>query len=249
MAVGSNGKNKNPEDFNALEEYLHRFNEKPSTLTIKNNLGDYYDLSMVTKQLKKDFKHLKVLFTAQFQELSKDTTLNRRIIYQIQDGYILDMYNELAKNVFDNPKEDINKKEFTELIEINNLLCPNIDSNFYDIKVNEKIKKAFVNARIEYENIDVTIGMVSMEDGELCVEDFKLDNIEDMVMPDLHYGEGFEVFHLKLLEKLRNETKGLVLLHGQPGTGKCVTKDTKITIRNKITGELKKIDIKDLSKL
>ena len=37
-----------------------------------------------------------------------------------------------------------------------------------------------------------------------------------------------------------------ILFHGTPGTGKCVDGDTFITIRNKETGEIKEIKIKDL---
>ncbi len=37
---------------------------------------------------------------------------------------------------------------------------------------------------------------------------------------DLHYGNGFEKFNADLLEKFRSTTQGLILLHGEPGTGK-----------------------------
>jgi hypothetical protein len=37
---------------------------------------------------------------------------------------------------------------------------------------------------------------------------------------DLHYGYGFEKFHNELLGRFKNETKGLILFHGEPGTGK-----------------------------
>ena len=37
---------------------------------------------------------------------------------------------------------------------------------------------------------------------------------------DLHYGYGFETFHNDLMNRFKNETKGLVLFHGEAGTGK-----------------------------
>jgi hypothetical protein len=37
---------------------------------------------------------------------------------------------------------------------------------------------------------------------------------------DLHYGYGFEKFHNELMGRFKNETKGLILFHGEPGTGK-----------------------------
>jgi SpoVK/Ycf46/Vps4 family AAA+-type ATPase len=36
----------------------------------------------------------------------------------------------------------------------------------------------------------------------------------------LHYGDGFEKFHSDLMKRLDDESKGLVLFHGEPGTGK-----------------------------
>jgi hypothetical protein len=37
---------------------------------------------------------------------------------------------------------------------------------------------------------------------------------------DLHYGTGFSDFHKKLLERINKRSKGIVLFHGYPGTGK-----------------------------
>ncbi|MEI8203181.1 MAG: AAA family ATPase [Bacteroidota bacterium] len=45
-------------------------------------------------------------------------------------------------------------------------------------------------------------------------DDFLIKNL------DLHYGYGFETFHNKLIDRFKHETKGLVLFHGEPGTGK-----------------------------
>ncbi len=37
---------------------------------------------------------------------------------------------------------------------------------------------------------------------------------------DMHYGFGFEKFHNDLMQRFQSESKGLVLFHGKPGTGK-----------------------------
>jgi hypothetical protein len=44
--------------------------------------------------------------------------------------------------------------------------------------------------------------------------DFKIDDL------DVNYGSGFNQFHLDLMKRFNTTTKGLVLFHGQPGTGK-----------------------------
>jgi hypothetical protein len=45
-------------------------------------------------------------------------------------------------------------------------------------------------------------------------EDFEIEDL------DIQYGFGFERFHDDLMERFKNESKGLVLFHGLPGTGK-----------------------------
>ncbi len=45
-------------------------------------------------------------------------------------------------------------------------------------------------------------------------EDFEIEDL------DVQYGFGFERFHDDLMDRFKNESKGLVLFHGLPGTGK-----------------------------
>ena len=42
----------------------------------------------------------------------------------------------------------------------------------------------------------------------------------DLKSPDVFYGDGFEDFHNRLTKRVIDTKKGLVLLHGDPGTGK-----------------------------
>jgi hypothetical protein len=65
------------------------------------------------------------------------------------------------------------------------------------------------------------IGIVSHDGREHYVKDFLLeDKDSEFNHLDLHYGAGFEEFHQQLLGRIVGETKGLILLHGEPGTGK-----------------------------
>jgi hypothetical protein len=66
-----------------------------------------------------------------------------------------------------------------------------------------------------------SIGIISSDNGDYYVKNFSLEGkTPSFTYPDLHYGKGFEEFHTSLLDRLKNKTKGLVLLHGEPGTGK-----------------------------
>ena len=127
-------------------------------------------------------------------------------------------------NLYTGPKAD-KYKEFTDLV--------NLSRNY----VREK-------------HTGAEIGIVSISDNEYYVKNFSLEGkTPNFTYPDMHYGDGFLDFHNKMLKRLETTTKGLVLLHGDPGTGKCVVENTSITIKNNITNKIQKISIKDFKKL
>lgn len=64
---------------------------------------------------------------------------------------------------------------------------------------------------------------------------------------DDNYNKDFPEISKDIINKLNDKKKtGLVILHGEPGTGKCVVGKTKITVRNKKTGKVEEINIEDL---
>lgn len=66
-----------------------------------------------------------------------------------------------------------------------------------------------------------SIGIISADNGNYYVKNFSLENkTPSFDLPDLHYGDGFAEFHKNLVNRLGEITKGLVLFHGAPGTGK-----------------------------
>ena len=96
--------------------------------------------------------------------------------------------------------------------------------NLWDPLYNEddilKLKEAFEQSAIE-ESGEASIGIISCEQGEYYVKNFSLaGKTPPFNHPDLHYGEGFSDFHNSLLGRIGEQTKGLILLHGDPGTGK-----------------------------
>jgi hypothetical protein len=95
------------------------------------------------------------------------------------------------------------------------------DSNSkYDDKPILSISEA-LKEMIVPDSTSPSIGIISVDNGDFYVKRFSLEGkTPDFTYPDLHYGEGFEEFHKNLLDRLDKNTKGLVLLHGDPGTGK-----------------------------
>jgi hypothetical protein len=65
------------------------------------------------------------------------------------------------------------------------------------------------------------IHMMVREEYDTYFKDFDVSNFSPkLVKPDVFYGKGFAEFNQNLLNRLNTERKGVVLFHGEPGTGK-----------------------------
>lgn len=84
----------------------------------------------------------------------------------------------------------------------------------------EKLKQIAFDNPVSIDK-SAQLGMISHDGNDYYVKTFSLEGkTPQFLFPDLHYGSGFEEFHNSLLSRLGEESKGLVLLHGEPGTGK-----------------------------
>ena len=64
------------------------------------------------------------------------------------------------------------------------------------------------------------IYMVQVSGGNYSLVGHSIDDSFEIKDLNLNYGQGFEDFHDELMDRFENENKGLVLFHGEPGTGK-----------------------------
>ena len=222
ISTTSSGRNKNPDEFNILQEYLERFKEKPSLIRNFNHDADFYFYDKLMIEIEKKFPKCEKLFEDSTHYYKYNKTIDRKEIFYLDEGYLLLLESDFASNFFDNPKIDIgveNKRD--KLVEYHEILKPSFNSTNRSKEIDQKIIDIFKNVKVDYKDERISISMVSMENNELFIKDFYLDDkIQDMTFPDLHYGVGFDIFHEKLVSKLKKDTKGLVLLHGLPGTGK-----------------------------
>jgi len=246
MAVKTNGKSKTLEDFNILEEYQSKFMETPSLLKITDDDCDIFQHDKLKSLLTKEFPESKIVFNDTDYNLKRNKYISNREVWHISDGYMLNLWTGESKSMYANPELDIKLNEHESLIEGNTLLVPPHNSTKTNKETEKLIIDIFRKSLVkEYDRN--SIGMMSVDgNGELYVKEFTLDKkfrIKDL---DLHYGIGFKDFYNNLFRKLKSDKKGLVLLHGDPGTGKCVHGKTKIIVRDKITGNIKKINIEDL---
>jgi len=243
LAVRSNGKSKAVEDFNILDEYQTRFLETPSVLKITHDDCDIFLHDKLKDLLKNEFTNSKVIFNDTDYNLKRNKYIPNREVWYIEDGYLLNLWTSESKNIYANPEIDIRLNKHDGLIEGNTLLTPPHHSNKNNKEIERRLIETFKKTTIkEYERN--SIGMMSVDgSGELFVKEFTLDKKFKINDLDIHYGDGFKEFSESLFKKLKTDKKGLVLLHGDPGTGKCVHGKTKITIKNISTGEIKKVSI------
>lgn len=92
-----------------------------------------------------------------------------------------------------------------------------------DVKELESIKE-FINTlifhRVKKEKIKdntFSIGLILPDYGGLKIKYFDIDYIS---IPITNYSESVKENHKKIIQKLKNESKGLFLFTGEPGTGK-----------------------------
>ena len=216
----SSGRNKEPDDFTILHEYVERYGSKPSMLRITNGDTEYFKLDKLLTIINKEFKDNDIIYNDQYYSNKYSKIITNKQVIKLEDGYICDLTIQITDDIIES--ENYTKsglKDNDELVTDVKILIPSKS----DKLIIEKIIKVFKKSIIDCKNKRIIIEMIAMDRGELYTENFYLDdNFVDMQFPDLHYGEGFEVFYDKLLKKLQKDTKGLVLLHGVPGSGKTV---------------------------
>jgi len=206
------------DDYNAYEDYHNRYGIKPSFIGVndfENNINSIIDFEFLIENIKKDF-NLKYLYK-KLNYNFKNIEFSRKVI-EIEEKYVLDLKLDTSQQLYSD--EELFKMEMDKnkiLISDCEVLIP-VD---YDKKIINKLCDVFTKSKIKNDINRTTIEMVSMANGNFYTEDFYLkDNFLKWNYPEYHYGKGFNDFHEKLMEKIYNNFKGLVVLHGDPGSGK-----------------------------
>jgi len=84
----------------------------------------------------------------------------------------------------------------------------------------DELKAIIRDFQIPVEKPVPSISMVVSVGTNFSLKSFPVKDKFEIHDLDLHYGNGFEKFHSGLINKLQSQKKGLILLHGEPGTGK-----------------------------
>lgn len=244
----SSGYVRDPQDVNVLEIFYSLYNKIPFVTDMDNE--NYFLWKDLYKELEIHFPDIKILFQNKQISVDDNIVFFKQQTLELKEGLVLVLEGDYININFSNRNKytPFDSKERKISNGKNNYVDYFILMSSYQMEEDEYniFLDIFRKCKVE-EKESINIGMVCMENGSYYVKDFDIrNNIIDLELLDLHYGEGFETFNNNLVDRLLNRNKGLTLLHGEPGTGKCVVGDTKIKIRNKKTGEISEINIEDL---
>jgi len=118
------------------------------------------------------------------------------------------------------------KKNYEEItyIEDIDIIIPapdKINQEKFDIFVEKISTWIKTNDYREDAEDSALIHMLVKDEYETTFKDFDVSKFAPKLeKPDLYYGEDFNNFNQSLIERLDKEKKGVVLFHGEPGTGK-----------------------------
>lgn len=158
--------------------------------------------------------------------IKEDSTIDTYQLWLKEGGYMLSLYLD-TKDIInpDNYPISISEKEALET----NLAVINRLDIFYPAKNSEDSKNQDFLAALTkairdnyYEELKKNkISIISHDGREYYAKTFNLTGkVPPFIHMDEHYGEGFVDFHSSLVDRVVKESKGLVLFHGSPGTGK-----------------------------
>lgn len=174
------------------------------------------------------------LFVHYFDRLPSKVKLNENFSYEVVNFILSKGYKMYIKTLANVKRKDKKDEEMLFIHETEQIMIEVIyDSNSNDretleisVYYNSLDKKdtdieIIDELRLKYgkkENKS-DIKLLKSENGYLDVEDFNLKIPE--VSVELNYGKNFVKVHERIIEKLNTKfVSGIVLLHGDPGTGK-----------------------------
>ena len=152
----------------------------------------------------------------------KEQVIKYTLTFPYYYGFVLHalQITRQKANQFDLAGKDINTEDgFVNISQLQLLrpskLADRDDDNFEEI-LNDVIDKCSIK---KLPNKPV-IHMVEQDNNGFVMRQHPVEDDFEIKDLDINYGYGFEKFHNDLMQRFSSGTKGLVLLHGQPGTGK-----------------------------
>jgi hypothetical protein len=216
----SSGRSRPVNDFPVLEFYIKDCGSYPFTISFGEAPINHVEFMREFEEMVKD-----TLYTKEsYDEAISNSTVEQGY-YSLGKGYIMEI--TVGYHTLDNFSisvqellRNLSKRDSLALVGNLTLYCPSNESPLKDRDLEERLTALIRKHMIPKNTTTPCIGMICMEEGEFYIKDFYIKKNYDIKNGDLHYGEGFTHFHERLLSRLKEDSKGLILFHGAPGTGK-----------------------------
>jgi hypothetical protein len=210
--------NAAPENFSALRFYTMLFNEIPSLVTYS---GPSIAAIALLNELKKSMSAQMVYSQSNnwngYERLSKYA-----ILFPSYQGYMLSA-NSISYQDDDEfvvPSDVETDGSGTIAISTLQLLRPCDVSELKDEGFEEWLNGFIEQCLLRKKPDKPTINMIEVQGNNFSLREHPVDDNFEIRDLDLNYGHGFQKFHDELMQRFHSSTKGLVLFHGLPGTGK-----------------------------
>lgn len=219
------------DNFNYLRYYTIVNNEAPTLLTYT---GPYIEAMALLNELKDNLNAKEIHSFSTDWNGQGETLFKYTLVFPDHPEYILHatQISRLVKEEFEVPEfitghENYNEEDDYVYSSQFELLRPSEASGKRGKDVNA-IEREFENELEDYiqkcmlkkKPDKPTINIVEVSGNSFTMVEHAVN--DDFVIKDLdlNYGEGFKSFHNELMNRFNTQSKGLVLFHGEPGTGK-----------------------------
>jgi hypothetical protein len=99
-------------------------------------------------------------------------------------------------------------------------LIPSETSGRRDEFFQEELERYILKCQLSKKPEKPVINMIETSGNGFVMREHAVDDDFEIKDLDVNYGYGFQKFHDDLMHRFNTSTKGLVLFHGEPGTGK-----------------------------
>ena len=209
-----------PENFSTIRYYALHNNEWPSVLNY--SISNIEAISLL-RDLQKDLQAV-LVHTNRHKLGGREAAMsNYTLSFPNNPGYLLHAVRMQYENgnEYNLPDFISNGNPYTPLYTSPfQLLHPSDGSGKRDLIFEKKIDKHIELHFIFKKPDKPTIYMIETDNGTWSLEGHPVSDDFEIKDLDINYGYGFSKFHDDLMVRFNKETKGLVLFHGEPGTGK-----------------------------
>ncbi len=212
------GAQTSAENFQPLRYYAITFKEAPSVV---NFHGPFIEPFALYEELKDNMGSEEIHSYCTVYNGRRESYARYSLSFP-QEGYILTANNFGGQNRYDyeipgSISKHVHDYVYTSQIQ---LLRPSIKSGKRDDFFERQLSRYIDYCTYTKKPDQPTINMIEVSNNNFAMIEHDVDDSFEIRDLDVNYGYGFEKFHKELMGRFNTGTKGLVLFHGLPGTGK-----------------------------